>query len=431
MSGVENVTGSGSSHQRGRVGRRTYVAMLTLILTVNLLDRQILAILAEPIRLELGLSDFQLGILNGLAFATVYAALTLPIARLADSRDRITILAACTTIWSLMCGACGLAANFAQLCAARMGVAAGEAGTGPAAHSLISDLFEPDRRGQAIAFFQLGAPFGILLAFGVGGPLAQAIGWRWTFFVLAVPGIIVALLARVILRDPRIRPPIGKEAVRTPFLRDVRIVLAEPGIRRLILAGALTGTAVFGMVVWVPVLFQRQFGWSVGEAGITFGAMLGLLGITGTILGGKLGDRLQQRRNDGYVLLVGLSMLVSSVPLAAALLIGSAPIALVLLVVPLTGLAMYQGPLAAAMQNTAPPQHRAMASAMLVMAINFVGLGFGPTAIGGLSDLLAKAGFANSLAYALLLAPLAAALCGVILLRSCHRKASRPASTLN
>ncbi|GAA5040719.1 putative MFS family arabinose efflux permease [Thermocatellispora tengchongensis] len=401
--------------------RRLTLLILLGVTLVSLLDRQIMAILAHPIAEDLNLTDSQLGLLSGVAFAAVYATLTIPVGWMADRVDRTRIIAVATASWSVISATCGLAGNFWHLLISRMGVAVGEAGATPSAHSIASDLYPPERRGFAIATIQAGSPLGLLLAFAVGGLIAQEYGWRAAFYASAVPGLVMTVLVLAVMRDPRARGGTGAAAHRAGLPRHgfrsaTRELLANPPMRSILAGGVLCAFGVYGALAWLPAYFQRTFDWSSGRAGIVLGLMFGVVGLAGTWGGGVLGDRLYLRRRDGHTRVVLLSsvVVVALFPLFLAAPGGLA--ALLVLAIPAGLLGLFQGPLAAAVQNVCPPSRRGLASAFYIFSVNLLGQSLGPTAIGVVSDLAESAGLGNGLRAGLLLVPLSA-LAAVIVLR--------------
>ena len=233
------------------------VFVLLAIYTLNFLDRQIVAILAAPIQTDLGLSDLQLGLVTGLAFAVFYSILGLPLAWLADRFNRVRLLSAACALWSAMTAVCGFANSFATLFLARIGVGVGEAACVPTSHSIISDYFGPEGRTRALAVFAMGIPVGTLAGLWIGGVVADAYGWRVAFFILGVPGILLALLAWLTVREPER----AADAPPAPRLGDaVRQLFAMPAYLRLTFAAALASLAGYGLVAFLGVYFVRQHG---------------------------------------------------------------------------------------------------------------------------------------------------------------------------
>lgn len=381
-------------------------AMLWTLLVVyvfNFIDRQIVNILAEPIRRDLGLSDTQIGLMTGLAFALFYTVLGLPIARYADrpGTNRGRLIAAALAVWSAMTALCGLAQNFAQLLLARIGVGVGEAGCTPAAHSLIADRVPPERRASAMAFYALGIPLGSLLGMALGGWLADAVGWRRAFMLVGLPGIALALVVLVLVRDER--RGAGHAAPNGPegMLATLRQLIASRTFVLMLAAASACAFLSYGKGTWTTIYFQRTHGMTPGEVGFWFGIGGGLAGILGTFAGGWLADRFG-RHDRRHVLTAPAIGMALAVPLAImAYLATSWQASLALLMVPTMLNSLYYGPVFSAAQGLVAPRHRAMASALVLFCQNLIGLGLGPLFFGMLSDWLKPAFGPESVRYVL------------------------------
>jgi MFS transporter, Spinster family, sphingosine-1-phosphate transporter len=385
---------------------RLRVTLWTLLVVYifNFLDRQIVNILAEPISKDLGLSDTQIGLMTGIAFAAFYTILGIPIARYADrpSTNRVGLISVALAIWSAMTVLCGVAQNFVQLLLARIGVGVGEAGCTPAAHSLISDLAPPEKRASAISFYSLGIPIGSLLGMLIGGQLADSYGWRVAFYVVGTPGIVLALIVWFTLPEPRkhraqtvVSPPaIGlKEALSDIF--------ASRAFIYLMIAGAGAAFLGYGKVTWTTIFLQRTHGLTPGEVGFWFGILVGAAGVFGTWLGGYLADRFG-RTNRRHVLTGPAIGYALGIPIAiCAYWVDDWRVALFLLLFPTVLGGLYIGPTYSCGQGLVRPQTRAMASAVLLFAQNLIGLGLGPLLFGIASDMLKPAAGAESVRWVL------------------------------
>ena len=380
-------------------GRPLTLALLVAVFALNFMDRQIVAVLSEPIKHELGLSDAQVGLLYGLAFALVYSAAGIPIARWADRADRARIINASLVLFSLMTIACGLAASYAQLLAARIGVAVGEGGTNPASHSLIADLYPEGSRATAMGVFALGPNAGILLGFAFGGAIGQAFGWRAALVAAGAAGLAFALLTTWLLKDAQ-----RGAAPRAPqdFANAVRSLFRHRSMRQLFMGGAVMSVAVYAAIGWLPAFLIRSHGFGTASAGLALAFLLGGLGAAGTLAGGWLADRLGARDAAWRLRVVALAQLVSVPFWLGALLAGQPAAALALLAVPAAALCFYLAPSFAAVQSLAEPATRALAAALLIMVGSLIGLGIGPLAVGLLSDALRPAYGSDSLRLALL-----------------------------
>jgi predicted MFS family arabinose efflux permease len=386
---------------RPLAGRRATLALLAAVFAVNFMDRQILAILSEPIKLELGLSDAQVGLLYGFAFAVVYSVAGIPLARWADRADRARLINASLALFSLMTIACGLAASYAQLIAARIGVAVGEGGTNPSSHSLIADLFPEGRRATAMGVFALGPNAGILLGFAFGGAIGQAWGWRAALVAAGAAGLALAALTAWLLKDAP-RAAAMPSSPPQDLAHCLRSLFRHSSMRHLFMGGAVMSVAVYAAIGWLPAFLIRSHGLSTAAAGIALAVLLGALGGLGTLAGGWLADRLGARDPAWRLRVVALSQLAAVPFWLGALLAGQPSPGIALLAVPAAVLCFYLAPSFAAVQSLAEPATRALAAALLILVGSLIGLGIGPLAVGVLSDTLRPAYGTESLRLALL-----------------------------
>ena len=374
----------------GTSSARVTMWMLLVIYILNFLDRQIINILAEPIARDLDLSDTQLGLLTGLAFALFYALLGIPIARWADNsaNNRVGLISVSLTIWSAMTAVSGLASNFSQLALARVGVGIGEAGCTPAAHSLISDTVPREKRASAIAFYGLGIPIGGLLGMIIGGQLAESLGWRQTFFIVGLPGIAVALLFWLVVPEPRKFGLVTKipAATPVPFATALQDIRASRAFLPLATAAAVVAFLSYGKGVWTTIYFIRTHELSVAEVGLWGGLVLGSAGILGTWLGGKLSDHFGRRDARHHLTPIWVGMVMVAPLLFLGYTASDWRVALALIIVPTIANSMYYGPAYACAQGLVPPRSRAVAASLIIFAQNLVGLGLGPLLFGMLSD---------------------------------------------
>ncbi len=364
--------------------------ILLIVYIFNFLDRQIVTILAEPISKDLGLSDTQIGLMTGLAFALFYTVLGIPIARYADkpSSSRVTIISIALAVWSAMTMLCGFANNFVQLLLARIGVGVGEAGCTPAAHSLITDCTTPENRSSAIAFYGLGIPIGGLLGMVIGGYLSDLFGWRTTFVIVGLPGIALAVLVPLFLKEPR--KVLDLNAKGAPSQLPLSAALGEIAKSRAFLliavAASITAFLSYGKTVWATILFLRSYGLSASETGLYLGLALGLAGIFGTWLGGWLADRFGHRDKRHILTAPAIGMMIAAPLLFVGYSSSSWVAALGILIVPTILNSLYYGPTYACVQSLVKPEARAVASAVMLFAQNLIGLGLGPLLFGMLSD---------------------------------------------
>ncbi|MDP2130662.1 MAG: MFS transporter [Erythrobacter sp.] len=387
---------------------RVTLWILLIVYIFNFIDRQIVNILAEPIARDLGLSDTQIGLMTGLAFALFYTVLGIPIARFADrsSTSRPAVIAVSLAIWSGMTALCGLAQNYSQLLLARIGVGVGEAGCTPPAHSLISDIVPPEKRSSALAFYSLGIPIGTLMGMVIGGILADFVGWREAFLIVGLPGVALALVVWFVLKDPRrsdaqmiLRNQ--NQPAALPLMDALRVVMSSRAFVLLLFAGSAASFLSYGKTTWTTIFFQRTHDLTPGEVGLWFGIVGGVGGIVGTVLGGYLADRFGAK-NRRHVLSAPAIGMALAVPLALlAYNSPSWPMALVLLFLPTMFNSFYYGPTYSAAQGLVPIRARAIAAATLLFFQNLIGLGLGPLFFGMLSDLLQPAYGTESVRYVL------------------------------
>ena len=359
--------------------------------------------LAVPIKAELALSDRQLGLMGGVAFALFYSTLAIPIAWLADRRSRINIIAASVAVWSLFTALCGLAQNFWHLFLARMGVGIGEAGGVAPSYSLIADYFPPASRARALAFFSLGIPIGSALGIFFGGWIASSVDWRTAFIVVGLAGLPAALLLKLFVPEPKRGATDAVLADDAPPFGEVARTLARNPSFWLLSFGAASGSILgYGLIFWLPSFFARSFGLELGEIGWFYGSIVLVGGMLGTWLGGVLGDRLGARRPAAYALIPALAFLVAAPSYAAGLFAPSLTAAWFLFVVPqMLGLA-WLGPVLAAIQRLVPPNMRATASASFLLINNLIGIGLGVWIFGEMSTRMAAAYGDESLRYSVL-----------------------------
>jgi predicted MFS family arabinose efflux permease len=368
--------------------------ILMIVYVFNFLDRQIVNILAEPISRDLNLSDTQIGLLTGLAFALFYTLLGIPIARYADnsSTNRVGLISISLAVWSAMTALCGLAQNFAQLALARVGVGVGEAGCTPAAHSLITDSVPPEKRSSAIAFYGLGIPIGSLLGLVIGGALNDIYGWRVAFMAVAIPGLILAAFLPFILREPRkaeaaARALSGEKARDALSTKDaLKEVFSSRAFVLLAIAASFTAFLSYGKSVWAVILFIRSHGLSPGETGLLLGIVLGVAGMVGTWLGGMMADKFGKIDKRHLLTTPALGMVIATPILFLGYFATDWRVAIILLFVPSALNAAYYGPTYATVQGLVKPEARAVAAAFMLFGQNLIGLGLGPLLFGMMSD---------------------------------------------
>jgi len=388
--GIEISADSESASRR----RANYVlAVLFIVTMLNFLDRQVISIVAEPIKRDLGLSDTQLGLMTGLSFAVFYTTLAIPLAALADRWNRSRIIGISIAVWSLMTVLCGLAGNFVQLFLARVGVGIGEAGSAPASHSLIADLFPPERRAGALGIMGAAVPVGAFIAYAGGGYITEMFSWRAAFMLAGLPGLIIALVIWFTVPDPRGKVSLAKALKPVAGEATLRSALAElsrkPAYLHLVAAGILVQFISYGLASFYGGLFVRVHGMDYGELGWKLGVMVGLTGGFGAWFGGKVGDIIGKRDPLLPLLVSGMVLVIAAPGMVAAIYAGNANLAIVLLGFPTFAATFYFGPSFAAVQILASDRTRAMAVAIYLMLAGLIGLGIGPVFVGGLSDYFA------------------------------------------
>ncbi len=398
--------GTSGGQGDGLLNKERIVALgvLVLVYTFNFIDRQIVGILAVPIKADLGLSDAQLGLMGGLAFALFYTGLGIPVAMLADRYSRTWIMTWALVIWSGMTAVCGLATNFWQLFLARLGVGVGEAGGVAPAYSLISDLFPQEQRARALSIYSFGIPIGSALGIVFGGVIASWIDWRFAFFAVGIAGILVAPVFRLTVKEPeRGRFDRQREAHAPPALGAILRTLAKkPSFWVISLGASCSSMMGYGLFFWLPSFLVRSYGLTLLEASLFYGAILLLGGIAGIWLGGWAGDRFGQARRKVYVQIPALAFLLTIPFYLVGVLSPTLLLSFFVLLVPTAlGLA-WLGPVISAIQHLVPPDMRATASAVFLFVNNLIGIGIGTWAIGALSDALQLHYGADSLRYAIL-----------------------------
>lgn len=357
----------------------------------NLMDRILFSVMLEPIKLDLELSDTQMGLLGGLAFSLFYGIFGLVIGRLADTRNRTQIIVLALVLWSAASAVCGLARNFFQMFLARAATGVGESGCVPAAHSLIGDYFPPNRRSLAISIFTGTGTLGTVVGLVLGGILVEAVGWRMTFVYFGVAGVVFAPIALLMLREP----PRGRfdaaPDMQPNWRGAVTMLLKRQTVRRLLLGLPLLFVIV-GVATWIPAFFQRVHGVSSAEFGQTGGAGLGLGILFGTFAGGFIANALIARNRLWEFWWPALTCLVSAPLLAIAYTSGNLQMAYVAVTAAFFVAATGFGPGMACMQVVAEPPVRGTLVAMMVFATSLISYGAAPAAIGILSDVLIAGG---------------------------------------
>ena len=396
---------SDASDRYHRAQARYYaLGVLTVVYSFNFIDRQLLSILQEPIKTELQLSDGQLGLLTGFAFALFYVTMGIPIARLADNANRRNIVAIALAVWSGMTAVSGLVQNYWHLLAARIGVGIGEAGCSPPAHSMLSDIFPPERRATALSIYSTGINIGILFGFLLGGWLNEFFGWRVAFLVVGLPGVFIAILLWLTVPEPRrgFSEPDRKvkDVEQAPFGEVLSLLWSRKSFRHLAFGGALTAFCAYAMINWIASYVIRTHGMGTGELG-TWLAGTSVFGAIGTMGAGIISDRLGRRDKRWYMWVPCIAALLMGPAFCASILSSSAEATLMWFAVPTFFATFYVGSCIAMVHALVGLRMRAVGSAIFFLVLNIIGLGLGPLSVGMLSDYLEPSFGVESLRYAL------------------------------
>jgi MFS transporter, Spinster family, sphingosine-1-phosphate transporter len=391
--------------------KKYMLGVLMAVLAFNYVDRQALGLVLQDIKADLHLSDTQLGLLSGIAFALFYSVMGIPIARWADRGNRVTIIAVTTGLWSAAVALCGAAGSFAQLLLIRMTVAVGEAGCIPPAHSLIADHFDRTERPRAVARYLLGPSLSVLIGYFLAGWFNQLYGWRMTFVALGVPGIFLAVLARLTLREPRVAiapPPTAGTAPTEssephPRVLEVCAVLWKNAtFRQMLMCFSIVSFFSYGLAQWKPAFFIRSFGLDTGAVGTWFAATYASGGLLGSFLGGELATRFAAHNESRQLKAMALVYCGLAVVSAFMFLAAKPVTAFVLMTFTVICVTAVNGPWFATIQTLVPQRMRAMSIAILYLFGNLIGMGLGPLAVGILSDAYRPWAGDDSLRYALL-----------------------------
>jgi len=365
---------------------------LSLVYTLNFLDRQIIATLAPDIQKELHLTNTQMGNLGGLYFAIFYTVLGIPLAWLADRTHRVRIIAFACTAWSVFSMACGLATNYATLAAARMGVGVGEAGGSPPSYALLADYFPPQRRSTALALYSLGVPFGTGLGAAIGALVVNVYGWRAAFLTVGAPGVVLAILTLLFIREPkrgRYDPLIEGDTVHAaspPLLQNIGAFFANRTLVLTALSAGLSAFVGYGLLFWAPTLLRKSLHMPAADYALDYGLVSAITGAIGTFGSGWLADRLAAINKAWYAWLPAI-VYVLSIPFFIAFVVsGTWQVAMIFVAFPFLFNNMYLAPALAVVQNAVAPAKRAISGAILLFILNIIGLGCGPTFVGYVSD---------------------------------------------
>ena len=379
------------------------LALLLIVYIFNFIDRQIVAILLQSIKEDLNLSDTQLGFFSGTSFAIFYSTLGIPIARWSDRGSRRNLIAIALFFWSAMTALQGFARSFTMLALARVGVGIGEAGCSPPAHSMLADFFPVSKRATALAIYALGIPIGSAIGYATGGWVAENMSWRAAFFVVGFPGIFLAAIVRLTLKNPtRGYWESQPEPVRREPIGDVaRFLMARRSFLHLAFAGALHAFIGYGAGSFNPAFLERVHGFSRSELGYVLAAVALTAGVAGTYLGGAITDRLSKRDVRWYTWFPALTTGLSVPFMYLFYMSDGAWTAIGRSLLPALLGSTYLGPTFALTQTMVPARWRSQASAVLLLVLNLIGLGLGPQFVGWLSDTFSPEYGVESVRYAL------------------------------
>lgn len=379
--------------------QRLALWLLFFVAFLNYLDRYLLGVLLPAIKVDLRLSDTELGFISGIAFAVLYSVMGIPFGRLADRYSRRAVLVAAVSVWSAMTALCGLAQNFVQLAVSRVLVGIGEAGGTPPSHSLIADLFPVAARARALSRYAIGSPIGLFVGFAAGGLIAERFGWRIALYGCALPGLILAALLYWRLPEPA-REPARPGADPIPLGATLRVILGRRALVHTALGAAWYGLLWYGLVAWLPSYLTRSFRIPLGEVGTQLAISLGVSQLIGLIAGGVMGDRLARRDPRWYSWMCALAVVLPVPFYALAFLTSLAAVVFIALFAALLIGMLQGGPCYAVIQNSVGSSIRATATAVYLVIVNVIG-GFGAQLIGWLSDRLAPEFGVESLRWAI------------------------------
>ncbi len=380
------------------------LGMLLLVYIFNFVDRQILAILAGPIQADLGLSDTQMGLLGGIAFALLYSTLAVPLGWIADKTNRSWVITLSLAVWSGFTALCGFAQGFWSIFLARLGVGVGEAGGVAPSYALIADYFPSEKRARALSIYSLGIPIGSATGVMAGGYIAATVDWRLAFLVVGLSGVLIAPLFKFLVRDPA-KPQVmtGSKAPQPRFIDILKILSKKRAFWLLAFGAASSSMLGYGIAFWLPSLLQRSFGLDLIDTSVFFGSVLLIGGVAGVIGGGILGDWLGSKNKGAYGLVPAAAFLLAVPLFAAGILSSSVSLAFVLFLIP-QGLAyIWLGPVLSAVQHLVTAETRATASALFLLINNLIGIGGGIFFLGALSDSLTPIYGEDGLRYSMLI----------------------------
>ena len=390
-----------------RVERRAWVvlAMLWFVYVLNFLDRQLMSILAKPIQDTLHVTDSQLGLIGGFYFALFYCFIAIPVGWLADRTNRVAVLSLACGVWSAATVACGLSRNYGQFAVSRMTVGFGEAGGVPPSYAIISDYFPPERRGTALGLYNLGPPVGAAMGIAFGAAIAAAFDWRHAFVTLGVIGIVAAVILPMVVREP---PRGGLDGLaadgpprKAPFWATLRMFFTRPTLVLASLGSGATQFVTYGLGNFTTLFLMREKGMALGQVAVWYALVVGLGMSAGIFVSGRVIDRFRRRSKVVYALAPVISLTLAIPFYLGFVWAPTWPLALAFLIFPTFLNYFYLSSSVALVQEEVRPEERVMSGALLLLVMNFIGLGLGPTYVGAASDFFRASHPHNSLQMAL------------------------------
>ena len=395
----QQATGTVETPAAAQRRERVVLLVLTFVYIINFLDRQLLGILAKPIQDSLGITDGQLGLIGGLYFAFFYCFIAVPIGWLADRTSRVGIVALACAIWSAATIACGMARTYPQLVVARMMVGFGEAGGVPPSYAIITDTFPPGRRGMAFGIYNLGPPIGAAIGIAFGASIAAFLDWRWAFIAIGAVGIVTAMLVKLLIREPARGgfDSNGAVTASAPFWGTMRMFFTHPVLMLAALGSGATQFVTYGLGNFAVLFLMREKGMSLGDVAIWYALAVGIGMSAGMIISGKLIDRFTKQSRSIYAVAPALSLVVALPFFVGFVWAPTWPLALALLTVAMLFNYVYLSCSVALVQEEVRPDQRVLSGALLLLVMNFIGLGLGPTWVGAASDWFAARGVPHAL----------------------------------
>ncbi len=411
---ADTASQSGRAAQAARPGARAWfvLGMLCFVYVLNFLDRQLLSILAKPIQDDLQITDGQLGLIGGLYFAMFYCIIAIPVGWLADRTNRVRVLSFACALWSAATVACGLSATYPQLVLARMTVGIGEAGGVPPSYAIISDYFPSGTRGAALGIYNMGPPIGMALGVAFGASIAAAYSWRDAFISVGAIGIVTALLVYIFVREPKrggldvkaegeavpVQPVVA--APRESFWATCRMFFAHPGLRLIAFASGATQFVTYAVMNFTTLFLMREKGMTLGEVAVYYALLVGIAISAGMYVSGRLVDWLGKRTKAAYAYVPAFALAIAIPFFIGFVWAPSWQLAMVFLAVPTFLNYFYLSPAVALVQEEVRPDQRVLSGALLLLVMNLIGLGLGPTYLGAVSDFFRASSPDHSLQWA-------------------------------